>query len=122
MAKAASGSQAGQVVPRGAGSRQAAGPPTGSQGALRRRTSESTGLACTVAITSFSCEAGYASFTVIMSTAASGRGSGGGGLRQGVTNFYTDESPGIKVSPVRAVYEALLQLSKPHIAGPNQHV
>ena len=41
MAKAASGSQAGQVVPRGAGSRQAAGPPTGSQGALRRRTSES---------------------------------------------------------------------------------
>ena len=43
MAKAASGSQAGQVVPRGAGSRQAAGPPTGSQGALRRRTSEFQG-------------------------------------------------------------------------------
>ena len=40
MAKAASGSQAGQVVPRGAGSRQASGPPTGSQGALRRRPSK----------------------------------------------------------------------------------
>ena len=40
MAKAASGSQAGQVVPRGAGSRQATGPPSGSQGALRRRPSE----------------------------------------------------------------------------------
>ncbi|DBA90952.1 hypothetical protein WJX77_008542 [Trebouxia sp. C0004] len=76
MAKAASGSQAGQVVPRGAGSRQAAGPPSGSQGALRRRTTST-------------------------------RGGGAGGLRQGVTNFYTDESPGIKVSPVAVMILSL---------------
>ena len=52
--------------------------------------------------------------SIYILSAAPSRGGGGGGLRQGVTNFYTDESPGIKVSPV-SMRLTVLKLSHPDL-------
>lgn len=74
MAKAASGSQASTMVPRG-GRSTTNGPPTGTGGSqLRRRTTSSRAT---------------------------------GKLSQGLMNFYTDDSPGLKISPVVVIVMSL---------------
>eukprot|EP00891_Asterochloris_glomerata_P006163 jgi/Astpho2/6163/fgenesh1_pg.00088_%23_8_t len=87
----------GQMVPQGAGNRAVAGgPPSGSQGALRRRPS-----------------------------AAKGGSAGRGGVRSSVANFYTDESPGIKFQPAVVIVMSLgfiAFVTVLHIIGSPQHL
>ncbi|OAE26235.1 hypothetical protein AXG93_3786s1140 [Marchantia polymorpha subsp. ruderalis] len=79
MAKGSSQSQASSVVSRGAGGPAAGAPPRGSAAASslrRRRTTSSSG-------------------------GASGGGGGGGGYggNSNMLRFYTDDAPGLKISP-----------------------